>query len=738
MCGLRIASLAAVVATVWACRTRVENTALRAGESGGESSCSAQWEAFSAEPYQEIALPDTAVSYWRYRFKVAQGQAVMLRVSAPFPDGRYASYSIYDQVTMDSTGVIADYKLTPDSGVNPFTPGARAAAQTRYTLSVAPKNALIQGQNVLRMPEPKAAGDQYLELWYRIYLGKNSKGGIELPEITALTADAAETPLPCPEHATQKTGFAAAASSLLPLSESAEIRAYRPASSGVYGNPDNVYVSSRLDFRKGEIALVRFKAPTVAAPKDGQMAESGDVRYYSVCIGGISTRTSSCLSDRDLRINPDGFVTVAVGPEALEKEITRRGINFLPRGKLLVPLLIYRNLLTRQGFAGDYRKVPEWKTQSGTEADDLVTRAADRAVGDFGPRGEHLTLAKFLERFPAERGPGGDGATALAQEKAPSARAGQADLQHVSLAVGWEYLLPAGVYNMLSKAETSPDAASKGVAALEVVMRHYFSARLGFTPLLDVGSPDIIARQLVTGERDLALVPGLTFAWMQRQYPELRILAFSSGSGQTQGGDSTLFKPDERDEILLVAHKDSIITGAADLPGKVISMGPSTRYKTLAGMELYFEKAGVPLTRSVHMPNPWPADMDELINTVAQPSQAGKMALFIDRASLEAYKFVLPGAVKQLKVFASVAKLPADVLVYAPKRWRETDLSQVRAAIQAPIKKAEAFVVDLMRSATGTGYMALPNAELERAFDDLKTELRYPDEYKFPFGFYVE
>src|SRR5262249_32273813 len=77
----------------------------------------------------------------------------------------------------------------------------------------------------------------------------------------------------------------------------------------------------------------------------GPLDLSKNVRYWSLCLSGLSGETSSCLADSDAIIDTQGKVTVVIGPENLKDKVLSRGLNFIPRGRLFLPILFYRNLL---------------------------------------------------------------------------------------------------------------------------------------------------------------------------------------------------------------------------------------------------------------------------------------------------------------------------------------------------------------------------------------------------------
>ena len=76
----------------------------------------------AADPYINIAYPDSATFYWAAVFTIPQG--ARLSVEGQFPRSRYMSFISYDAQGRPVESV-ADYLIKPDAGaVNPFHAGA--------------------------------------------------------------------------------------------------------------------------------------------------------------------------------------------------------------------------------------------------------------------------------------------------------------------------------------------------------------------------------------------------------------------------------------------------------------------------------------------------------------------------------------------------------------------------------------------------------------------------------------
>ncbi len=142
---------------------------------------------------------------------------------------------------------------------------------------------------------------------------------------------------------------------------------------------------------------MRFKPPILPQTRDRRTALTGSVkvRYWSMCMAGVSSQTSACIPDFQAKLDADGYVTLVVSDAP---DVTRHatGMNLLSWGKHVIPVLIYRNLATERHsakrFPGDLQRVLP------PEADkDPMEFVAERFIGPYAPVGVQCTAAAFLE-----------------------------------------------------------------------------------------------------------------------------------------------------------------------------------------------------------------------------------------------------------------------------------------------------------------------------------------------------
>lgn len=380
------------------------------------SDCSGRWQAWSAMPGIEGAFPDTNVSYFRYTFKVPQDRKILLKLSARYPLGRYMGFNIYNTSKMDSVAGISDVEINPDAGFeNPYRTGDHST-ESQYTLMMDPHDPKISQSTHMLMPptrlvseeapEAEAEKKKHLrEVWYRIYDpidGGGGQGQVDLPKIEAIdqaTGQSVECPAPAEIPVPKgELNWGRLTSAPPGPGGDGSLHFVHHQGMGLYANRDTDYLAVRLKFRGAdkEVVTLKFRAPRSAKSfEDFKDPNTIDVRYWSFCIGGaVSTLTFECLADRNVKIDSDGFVKIVIAPESFRAHV--KDANFMVRPIGIMPVLIYRNLISRQDFAGSFSKIPVWINGSlfrGTPGD----YAADKHIGDYAPIGRVCSTEQYLK-----------------------------------------------------------------------------------------------------------------------------------------------------------------------------------------------------------------------------------------------------------------------------------------------------------------------------------------------------
>lgn len=378
--------------------------------------CSGNWQRWSAKPGQEGAFPDNHVSYFRYTFEVPQDRKIALRISARYPVGRYMGFNIYNTAKMDSVAGISDAEINPDAGFeNPYRSGSRSGDE-RYTLIMDPHDPKISQEEVDRIaegsnlseetPEVDAEKKKYQrEVWYRIYDptdGEGGQGQVELPKIEAID-QATGLPVECPAAAVipvpkGELNWGRLTSAPPGPDRDGGLSFVHHQGMGLYANRDTSYLAARLKLLGAdkEVVVLKFKAPRSArAIEDLKNPENIDVRYWSFCVGGaVTTLTYECLADRNAKVDAEGFVKIVVAPGSFREKI--HDANFLERPIGALPVLIYRNLITRENFEGSFSKVPVWGATSRFQGN-AGEYAAEKFIGEYAPVGRVCSTEQFLK-----------------------------------------------------------------------------------------------------------------------------------------------------------------------------------------------------------------------------------------------------------------------------------------------------------------------------------------------------
>ena len=377
--------------------------------------CAASWGRPFHLAQGNIAFPDAYGAYW-VRFLSASQTAKQLgfKIHGQFAHARYESFVAYVHADHGmAVQALLDRDMVPDAGShNPFRPGtARDMAQRAYTLWWIPEGGLPpeSAQNVLTYRPGSAS-----QLMLRIYVpddGRDMTGGVGLPVVT-LHELATGQARPCTQDVTlglgdllpwrELTKFTAQASSR-PSNPPGRVHfwAEHGGNFALYQNPHNDYlVSFPAPPRLGrEVVVLRFMPPFVPQTRDGRTAltGSGHVRYWSMCIGGMSSQTSACVPDFEAKLDAEGYVTLVIS-DAPDVARHATGMNLLSWGSHVIPVLIYRNLVTErtraEPFPGDLQRVLP------PEADkDPMEFVAERFIGPYAPVGVQCTSAAFLENY---------------------------------------------------------------------------------------------------------------------------------------------------------------------------------------------------------------------------------------------------------------------------------------------------------------------------------------------------
>ncbi len=324
------------------------------------------------------AIEGNAV-YWFVQGMPTNPPGGHFRFRAEFPRARYMSWQNHD-LFGNSTALLADTDIVPDRGENPFLPNIPYSPGSSYTVDLLdippearisqpprPSNILYGGYRYNGLPT------EYNSIAYRVYvsdLGTGPFGGVSQPDFYFVVDDPSKISLDairkmCTKmHVIQESEkrflsrIVESAQSLLasqqkalstprkkrlgqrvidgpsakgglprPLDSLFEDGAYyqvvtpNPNGQGVYFNIQTGYLGVLLDPSRGEVTVMRFKAPSfpdtqgIQDPHGIPEEISGDeqLRYWSLCMQNTTSglATTGCLYDAQVTRDSNGYVTFA-------------------------------------------------------------------------------------------------------------------------------------------------------------------------------------------------------------------------------------------------------------------------------------------------------------------------------------------------------------------------------------------------------------------------------------------
>jgi hypothetical protein len=598
-------------------------------------------------------FPDTYVTYWRMPIASPKGDSRAFQMTAAFPHGRFSSVAVYDRATGQSLGELKDVDLVPDAGsTNPFDPTASRAAEHRgFTVWLAPAGGGLPGaHNLLTLPP--ADQDRVYDLWFRVYLpdaDTDATGGVPLPTVTAHDASSlAETDCgasPGPDLPVNTQAF-----TRIPLRDAPNMIAMHVPDGGTdwFSERGESYQATWLTFTdQTPVAVVRFKAPrtplTYSGDPDAFHAAS-DARYWSMCLSGLSTHTSGCLADVDARIGADGMVTLVIGDESLQQDVLARGLNFLPRGSLFGPMLIYRKLLAAAGLPS--------------------------ASDPGSPTGRYYATAEFLSAFPLAASPAGAGishSTPSVPPPPPPPTTGPTDdgptlRLGVSLSFIAGYEWPSIVTRTLA---VNPDNFAAMAADLSKQVRQAF----GFGLDVKILSIDALAAELDAGDLDFVFIPGEEYQWLERVNPALEPLVFGTNGPEMQPsvhGNLMVAK------AWLDARPQAVRAGRplSALQGRTLAVAPARTFDFFSTSRI-LTGAGYSPDGFFKPPQSLRDNEEDALDDLVFPDPSSGLTTgvaLVDDYALERFRGRKPGVFAKLAVYMQLPEAPAAMIAYNPYR----------------------------------------------------------------------
>lgn len=387
-----------------------------------------------AEPaYGNKAYPETHARYWLAVVSDTVPAGSRLRIEGQYPDARYSAFHVHDGKVF-THDAIAEYEIEPAlgavirfldrTGINVQLP--HGGAYTAYVRINATPPSIREKNTIYRRPPGLLDGKAKKRtlLAYRTYLpvGGNA-GSVALPKLTLETPNG-NFPLPNPADKAGCDTLAASlrTSSALPVPVGAGMlvppliperqpvfRKFDGSALGALGlgvgyNPHNGFMATKGDRTYGDVLLVRVRVPRYTTQLAGDPAPL--LRYWSICENGANnTKVYSCLSDRELALDADGYATLAISTDATRPAYlaAARGFSWMNWGPDQISAVLIRELLSRPDFLESIQNAPTQSPQTTRESYmPTATYCARTTLQQMAPQGG-LAAFQACQANPVKR-----------------------------------------------------------------------------------------------------------------------------------------------------------------------------------------------------------------------------------------------------------------------------------------------------------------------------------------------
>ena len=361
------------------------------------------------------AYPDLFSKYWVYAYNVKSNPNAGLRITGYYPQSRFFSFSVYNDLRGEVIDGLDDVNIMPDNGSeNPYRTTTKRT-DNRFTIYL-----LKKGTNLSFFPGAQEDNVCYfteevecVSICLRQYLGIDEFGGVELPRIEGVdlrTGKTIEAPTPVVSMATiMKEG------NYEPLESDEEMTVpFLLAPRGEYfpnNSTDYLYCRTRLDTNQ----VLTFSFIPVPIPNSVEEYMDAKARYWSICIGSVlNTRSYCSFYDRMLNAPEGEKITVVVASAnnsklaqikavakripysyVLEWDETKQDNHGRAIGNIIT--IMYRNILPNKSWEYSIKNMtPTAYGNPYSNVTDPSTQVANKALGDYGPLGKKYSTDDFL------------------------------------------------------------------------------------------------------------------------------------------------------------------------------------------------------------------------------------------------------------------------------------------------------------------------------------------------------
>ena len=364
------------------------------------------------------AYPDIYSKYWVYAYETYENPNIGLRISGLYPQARFFSFSIYNDLKGEVIDGLDDVNISPDDGyINPYNVTTNST-DNRFTIYL-----LKEGTNLSLFPDIKEENVCYfsddvecVSVCLRQYLGEGEYGGVGLPAIEGVDMTTGKV-VAAPKAVTSKATIMKDGN-FVPLEsdKSMEVPFLLSPRGDYFPNNSTDYLYCRTQLTTDQVLTFSFiPAPIPACVEEYRDAKA---RYWSICIGSVMNTYSYCsFYDRMLEYEDGEKITVAVisANNAKLAEV-KEAMQNIPYSYLMewneelldnqgrkisdIITVLYRNILPDKTW--QYSMSTMTPTPYGdpyNSITDTDKQMAHKALGEYGPLGTKYSTDEFLQIY---------------------------------------------------------------------------------------------------------------------------------------------------------------------------------------------------------------------------------------------------------------------------------------------------------------------------------------------------
>lgn len=362
------------------------------------------------------AYPDLYSNYWVYAYETKNNPNVGLRITGEYPDARFFSFSVYNDMSGEVIDGLDDVHITPDNGSeNPYLKTTESTGN-KFTIYL-----LKEGTDLSLFPVAREENVCYftdevecLTVCLRHYLGVDEFGGVSLPAIEGVdlkTGKVVTTPEAVVSRATvMKQG------NYEPLAsdDNNEVPFILAPRGDYFPNNSTDYLFCRTKLTTDQV--LSFSFIPVPVPDSVEEYLDAKARYWSICIGSLqNTFSYSSFCDKMLEYPENEKITVVVvsanNPKLAEVKAAAEKIPYSyvlewdetivdVNGKAIgdIIAIMYRNILPDETWENSIKNMEPIASYDDpySKITNPDTQIAHIALGDYGPLGVKQTTDEFL------------------------------------------------------------------------------------------------------------------------------------------------------------------------------------------------------------------------------------------------------------------------------------------------------------------------------------------------------